>query len=106
MAEKRNGLSLPTGILTPTTTPTRPEPEPEPEGQGGESDDAPRPRARKRRPAAAAEAAEAKGEKLYLSADVKFRLRMLAFKRGTTLSKVANEVLDKALPKWKLERAE
>jgi hypothetical protein len=44
--------------------------------------------------------------KLYLTEDVRFRLRMLAFKRGTKLSTVANEVLDKALPRWTLERAE
>jgi hypothetical protein len=31
---------------------------------------------------------------------------MLAFKRGTKLSTAANEILDKALPRWTLERAE
>jgi hypothetical protein len=44
--------------------------------------------------------------KLYLTEDVRFRLRMLAFKRGAKLSTVANEVLDKALPRWTLERTE
>jgi hypothetical protein len=47
-----------------------------------------------------------KGWKLYLTEDVRFRLRMLAFKRGAKLSTVANEVLDKALPRWTLERTE
>jgi hypothetical protein len=44
--------------------------------------------------------------KLYLTEDVRFRLRRLAFKRGTKISTIANEVLDKALPRWTLERTE
>jgi hypothetical protein len=44
--------------------------------------------------------------KLYLIEDVRFRLRILAFKRGTKISTVANEVLDRALPRWTLERTE
>jgi hypothetical protein len=51
-------------------------------------------------------AADRDGWKLYLSEDVRFRLRMLAFKRGQKLSTVANEVLDKALPRWTLERTD
>lgn len=50
--------------------------------------------------------ADRDGWKLYLSEDVRFRLRMLAFKRGQKLSTVANEVLDKALPRWTLERTD
>jgi hypothetical protein len=46
------------------------------------------------------------GLKLYLSEDVRFRLRMLAFQRGKKLSTVANEVLDRNLPRWNLERTE
>ena len=46
------------------------------------------------------------GAKLYLTPDVRFRLRMLAYQRGKKISAVANEVLDKALPKWTLERVE
>lgn len=46
------------------------------------------------------------GWKLYLTDDVRFRLRMLAFKRNAKISTVANEVLDKALPRWTLERTE
>jgi len=100
-------MTLPTGILRPTT---------EAEGQGAEveSGDAPddataaKPsRAKKRtradKPAAGA---DRDGWKLYLSEDVRFRLRMLAFKRGQKLSTVANEVLDKALPRWTLERTD
>lgn len=62
-------------------------------------------KARARKPVAAA-GADRDGWKLYLSEDVRFRLRMLAFKRGQKLSTVANEVLDKALPRWTLERAD
>jgi hypothetical protein len=62
------------------------------------------PRVRKRKAPAGPEKVE--GWKLYLTEDVRFRLRMLAFKRGAKLSTVANEVLDKALPRWTLERTE
>jgi hypothetical protein len=44
------------------------------------------------------------GAKLHLTPDVRFRLRMLAYQRGKKISAVANEVLDKALPRWNLER--
>ena len=77
--EKRNGMTLPTGILQAT-------------GQGAdvERDDAPddavaskpakgKKRTRADKPAAGA---DRDGWKLYLSEDVRFRLRMLAFKRG------------------------
>jgi hypothetical protein len=59
---------------------------------------------RKRKAVAAPERVE--DMKLYLTEDVRFRLRMLAFKRNAKLSTVANEVLDRALPRWKLEREE
>jgi hypothetical protein len=44
------------------------------------------------------------GRKLYLPEDVFFRLRMLAYQRGQKLSECAAEVLDKALPKWNVDR--
>jgi hypothetical protein len=99
-------MSLPTGILQPTTT----RPEPIEAEQGG--DEAPdvttTTRASKTRKKKAAAGTPDKTEdmKLYLTEDVRFRLRMLAFKRGTKVSTVANEVLDKALPRWTLERTE
>ncbi len=102
MAEKKNGM--PAGIFKATT------------GQGVEPDpvdDAPdeavtaKPtRGKKRRVDKATAGADRDGWKLYLSDDVRFRLRMLAFKRGQKLSTVANEVLDKALPRWTLERTD
>jgi hypothetical protein len=102
-------MVLPTGILRPTT-----QPEPEPEGQGAEDpvDEAPEPVAgkvkapKKARGKATAAAEEVEGLKLYLSKDVRFRLRMLAFQRGKKISTVANEVLDRNLPRWNLERTE
>jgi hypothetical protein len=111
---KRAGLTLSTGILQPTT---RPEPEParlprpEPAEQGGEppADDTPngakasRERKKKTVPVGSDRTEDMK---LYLSEDVRFRLRMLAFKRNAKISTVANEVLDKALPRWTLERTE
>jgi hypothetical protein len=113
---KRTGLSLPTGILQPTTPPDPARP---PAGQGGaapaadgaDEPDAPAgakaPKGRKApRKAAGAGPEKDDGAKLYLSEDVRFRLRMLAFQRGKKISTVANEVLDRHLPRWKLERTE
>jgi hypothetical protein len=108
--EKRAG-GLPSGIFSATT---RPEPEAvEPEGQGGspQVDEAPAEakgsKARKKKATAATGADTSDdGAKLYLTPDVRFRLRMLAYQRGKKISAVANEVLDKALPRWNLERTE
>lgn len=44
------------------------------------------------------------GRRLYLSENVHFRLRMLAYQRGRKISEIAEEVLDKALPKWDVNR--
>jgi hypothetical protein len=103
--EKRNGMSLPAGILAATS----PEPADEP-GQGGPAGapaEAKASRKRARRAATATGADESDhGAKLHLTPDVRFRLRMLAYQRGRSLSAVANDLLDKALPKWTLERTE
>src|SRR5437763_16609927 len=104
-------MRLPSGILQP---PTRPEPVDTDAGQGGAAEEtigpdataaAKAPKGRKRKATAAA-AEKVEDMKLYLTEDVRFRLRMLAFKRGAKISTVANEVLDKALPRWTLERTE
>ena len=106
-------MTLPSGIFEATT---RPEPAgPATAGQGGyraeelavepvEPAGGKAPKGRKRKPAAPSEKVE--DMKLYLTEDVRFRLRMLAFKRGAKISTVANEVLDRALPRWTLERTE
>src|SRR4051812_30572703 len=105
-------MSLPAGIFSATT---RPEPEElaEPAGQGGQlqADEVPAEakggKARKKKATAATGADTSDdGAKLYLTPDVRFRLRMLAYQRGKKISTVANEVLDKALPRWNLERTE
>jgi hypothetical protein len=110
-------MTLPAGIFEATTRPepagsTTPGPAP---GQGdGRAEDGPAepaepagakaPKSRKKKAASPSEKVE--DMKLYLTEDVRFRLRMLAFKRGAKLSTVANEVLDRALPRWTLERTE
>lgn len=57
------------------------------------------------RPAATGADVSDDGAKLYLTPDVRFRPRMLAYQRGKEIGAVANEVLDKALPRWNRERA-
>jgi hypothetical protein len=106
-------MPLPKGILAPTG---RPEAE-----QGGDAvgnDDlapaeavardepsapveAKAPRTRKKR---AAPVDKTEGRRLYLSEQVHFRLRMLAYQRKQKISEVAEDVLDKALPKWDVNR--
>src|SRR5438046_336149 len=99
-------MSLPAGILQPTT---RPDDEAVEQGgpAGGDVTEAKAPKAPKsKKKKGAADADKVEDMKLYLTEDVRFRLRMLAFKRGAKISTVANEVLDKALPRWSLERTE
>ncbi len=44
------------------------------------------------------------GRRLYLSEDVHFRLRMYAYQKGQKLSEAAEELLDRGLPKWDVNR--
>ena len=99
MAEKRTGLTVPAGILQPTTLPE----EQPAEEQGGARESALK-TARKNKVQAKGASGEVKGRKLYLPEDLYFRLRMLAYQRGQKLSTCCNEVLDKALPKWEVDR--
>lgn len=93
---------------------TQPDPQPTSEGQGGrlrvdgpaEAAQEPKTTRSRKGKAAAPAGGKTEGFKLYLTEDIRFRLRMLAFKRNKSYSDVANEVLDKALPRWKLERDE
>jgi hypothetical protein len=86
----------------------QPEDPPEPEGQGGSSPDGQDARAtrttRKNKLAGKASSGKVEGRKLYLPEDIHFRLRMLAYQRNQKLSECAVEVLDKALPKWDVNR--
>ena len=109
MASEKKTSGLPGGIFAATT---RPDPEAEPAEQGGvDSTDTPgeskatKGRKKKTTGAVGADVGD-DGAKLYLTPDVRFRLRMLAYQRGKKISQVANEVLDKALPRWNLERTE
>jgi len=105
-------MSLPTGIFSATTRPEPEAVEPIEAEQGGpaQPDDSPtevKSKTRKKKSTAATGPDTSDdGAKLYLTPDVRFRLRMLAYQRGKKISAVANEVLDKALPKWNLERTE
>ena len=62
------------------------------------------PRVRRKR-TGANQASKIEGRRSYLSEGVHFRLRMLAYRRGQKLSEVAEEMLDKALPEWDVNRA-
>jgi len=101
-------MSLPTGIFS-ATTPPEPKEDTIPTEQGGQisPEEGKSLRARKKKATAATGADTSDdGAKLYLTPDVRFRLRMLAYQRGKKISAVANEVLDKALPRWNLERTD
>ena len=106
-------MVIPAGILQPTA-PREALPPAVDEGQGGETPAAsdraaapePKtqaPRVRKKKTATAT-AEKLEGRRIYLSEGVHFRLRMLAYQRGVNLSQAAEEVLDKALPKWNVDR--
>jgi hypothetical protein len=97
------------GILAPTTQrETVPIAEPV-EGQGTElanDGSSPEPRVPKTRRAkkATGPADKLEGRRLYLSDQVHFRLMMLAHHRGKNLSEMAEEVLDKNLPRYEVNR--
>lgn len=59
------------------------------------------PRTRRKRAPISTE--ETKGFKLYLPEDIHDRLKLLAIKKRKRVSAVAAELLDKVLPRWRLE---
>jgi hypothetical protein len=98
---------VPAGLLRPTTPPD--EPPADEAGQGTEpaaeaTTEPKAPRVRKKRAAATAATGKLEGRRLYLSEGVHFRLRMLAYQRGQKISEAAEEILDKALPKYNVDR--
>jgi hypothetical protein len=113
--ERKTGLgSLPTGLLRPTTppepafSPEAPEVEPAEEGRGDQrAADAvaaaasSAPKARRKRPAVSTKTT---GRKLHLPDDIHDRLWLLARQRRTTVSAVAADLLDRNLPRFKVER--
>jgi LmbE family N-acetylglucosaminyl deacetylase len=96
------------GILAPTTQRETVPIAELVEGQGGEPgvealNPEPRtPKVRRKKATTAAEKLE--GRRLYLSEQVHFRLRMLAYQRGRKISEVAEEILDRGLPKYDVNR--
>ena len=118
-SERKTGLgSLPAGLLQPTTPPDRHTIPAEPEATAAAGDEgvdqaearaggpqaegkAPLPRTRKKR---APVSTETKGRKLHLPDDVHDRLWLLARQRRTSVSTVAAEILDRNLPRYRIER--
>jgi hypothetical protein len=100
---------MPAALIRPTTTSTPPEPaagEPaedqaEAEGQGRAAAVEAKPKARTRRATAGG---ETKGRKLSLPDSVFDRLQLTAIQRKKTISAIATEILDRNLPKLRIER--
>ena len=105
----KTGLTVPAGILQRTTQPEPPAEIQAEEEQGGVRDENQDAKAslkagRKNKVTGKASSGKVEGRKLYLPEDIHFRLRMLAYQKGQKLSEAAVEVLDKALPKWNVDR--
>ena len=109
MANQRGIPQLASTLIRPTTSPVQPEPptsEPADDqagaeqGRGGTPTEA-KPRARTRRVAAGG---ETRGRKLSLPDGVFDRLQLLAIQRRKTISAVATEILDRTLPRLRIER--
>jgi hypothetical protein len=107
-------LATPAAGLFRPTTPPEPDAPAEPtippddagdataEGPGrGAAPEARTPRARTRRPPVST---ETKGRKLHLPDDVHDRLWLLARQKRKSVSAVAAEILDRNLPRFKVER--
>jgi hypothetical protein len=98
-------MTIPAGILQPTTPPEGPAPAED--GQGGDPAAAapePKPPRVRKKKAAGPTSEKVEGRRLYLSEDVHFRLRMLAYQRGQKISEVAQEVRDRGLPRYDVNR--
>jgi hypothetical protein len=111
MAERRTGLAaLPAGLLRPTTQPdTIPAEVPvddqadaheATDGQGGGSGAKPAKPRKKRVPVGG----ETRGRKLHLPDGIHDRLWLLARQRRVSVSAVAADILDKNLPRYRVER--
>lgn len=100
-----SGLFRPTANATPTAEPVDdPASEGEEQGRGVDSTPTPEaraPRTRRRRPPVGG---ETKGRKLNLPDAVYDRLQLLAIQRRTTASAIAAEILDRNLPRLRIER--
>jgi hypothetical protein len=111
MANQRGIPTLPSTLIRPTPTQTPPEQanggqaEEQAEGDGQGRGAAPaeaKPRTRARRVIAGG--GDAKGRKLSIPDAVFDRLQLTAIQRRKTISAVATEILDRNLPKLRIER--
>jgi hypothetical protein len=109
MASKPGIPMLSPTLIRPTsTTPKPPEPDDRAEAEGDPIDGeegrgaAPEPRTRRRR--GQAPAGKTRGRKLILPDVVFDRLQLTAIQRRTTASAVAAEILDRNLPRLRIER--
>jgi hypothetical protein len=111
MANQRGIPALPSTLIRPIATPTPPEPaagepaadqaEVEAQGRGAAvAEPKPKPRSRRAGPAGG----ETRGRKLSLPDAVFDRLQLLAIQRRKTVSAVATEILDRNLPRLRIER--
>jgi hypothetical protein len=101
---RRTGLSVPENILGPTQPPD--EPAEAAVEQGEASASAPeKPKARSKPKGIRGAVEKVEGRRLYLSEGVHFRLRIVAYQRGCKISEVAEELLDRSLPKFDVTRA-
>ena len=112
---KERGIpTLASALIRPTSAPTPPEREPVDEvdespeeaeqGRGGANEPASEPKRSRPRRAAAAAGGETRGRKLSLPDSVFDRLQLTAIQRRKTISAVAAEILDRNLPRLKIER--
>jgi hypothetical protein len=110
-AKERGIPSLASALLRPSTTPTQPEQveadpvedqaEAEIEQGRGAVPSEPKPRSRTRR---ATTGGETRGRKLSIPDSVFDRLQLTAIQRRKTISAVAAEILDRNLPRLRIER--
>lgn len=78
------------------------EPDDQGDGQGRGGDSRPVPKPRKRRPVAPSEKTSKRG--LYLTDAVWQRLQLAAVQRKTNVSAIAGDVLERNLPRLRIER--
>ena len=101
-------MTVPAGILQPTT-PLEDLTADERQGDGPIRDEGQESRAtlkaaRKNKVTDKASSGKVEGRRLYLSEGVHFRLRLYAYQKGQKLSDAAEELLDRSLPKWDVNR--
>jgi hypothetical protein len=99
--------------MRPTTPPesadTEPAETPEPDdgpADGGDTTTTKPTRSTRRRRTRTDLSSDTKGRKLSLPDSVHFRLHLVALQRGKSASEVAAEILDRNLPKLRIEREE